>query len=279
MKRLASVQEMNTPAFRTVVDEVNEIGRRGGLRVVESTSKLWEYPFCWFVINRHATPGARILDIGTERSPFPFYLARKGYDVTITDVDKQWKELWDRARTNLSLPVADAICPAERLLFADGAFDVYLSVSVIEHTRFKEETIREAARVLRPGGLLILTFDLCEENMGMTYPKEFGVPLSMQKFDTMFEKHPFFEPLESGLSWNVDDIPDFLKWAQSTKPIHRYVIGAAVFKRNSFEQKPRAAFEAFSLELRLFYAYRIAPILNDLPRKVYYRVLRGMKRR
>jgi SAM-dependent methyltransferase len=277
MKRLASVQEMNTPFFRAVIDEVNEIGRGGGLRVIESTSKLWEYPFCWFVINRHATPGTRILDIGTERSPFPFYLARKGYDVTITDVDKQWKKVWDRARTNLSLPVADAICPAERLPFADGAFDVYLSVSVIEHTRFKEETIREAARVLRPGGLLILTFDVLEEDYGMTYPKEFGVPLSMQKFDTMFEKHPFFEPLESGLSWNVDDIPDFLKWHQSTKPIHSYVTGGAVFKRNGVISTRVTTFNAFGQLFKMLYAYQVAPFLMNSFTRIYRGSLRRLK--
>ncbi|MCX5835247.1 MAG: class I SAM-dependent methyltransferase [Deltaproteobacteria bacterium] len=278
MKRLASIQEMNTPAFRAVIDEVNEIGRRGGLRVIESTSKLWEYPFCWFAINHHAPPGARILDIGTERSPFPFYLARKGYDVTITDVEKRWRRDWQRAERELLLSLNHSICPAEKLPYPDEYFDIYLSVSVIEHTSFKEETLEEAARVLRPGGLLILTFDMLEEDYGMVYPKEFGVPLSMQKFDAMFEKLPFFQLLESDLSWNVNDIPDFLKWVQSTKPIHRYVMGAAVLKRNRFEPQPRTAFEAFGLELKLLYAYRIAPTLNGLTRRVYHRILREMKR-
>jgi ubiquinone/menaquinone biosynthesis C-methylase UbiE len=277
MKRLASVQEMNTPAFRAVIDEVNEIGRRGGLRVVESTTKLWEYPFCWFEINRHAPARARILDVGTERSPFPFFLALQGYNVTINDIDKKWKAYWDRAARELKTKIEYAISPSERLPFPDSSFDVYLSVSVIEHIKFKDDALREAARVLRPGGLLILTFDMLEENYDMVYPKEFGTPLTIKKFGEIFQRLPFFQSLEKDSPWNVDDIPDFLKWHQSTKPIHSYVTGGAVFKRNGVISTRVTAFNAFGQLFKMLYAYQVAPFLMNSFTRIYRGSLRRLK--
>jgi len=45
---------------------------------------------------------------------------------------------------------------AERLPFPDGAFDCVWSIHVLEHVVDLEAALREMARVLRPGGLLLL---------------------------------------------------------------------------------------------------------------------------
>ncbi len=44
------------------------------------------------------------------------------------------------------------------LPFADGAFDAVVSLHVFEHLRAPEATLREFARVVRPGGLVLLGF-------------------------------------------------------------------------------------------------------------------------
>lgn len=276
MKRIASIDEMNTPAFREAMHEINETGRRARLRVIEATTRLWEYPFCWFTLQRHVPPGGRILDVGTERSPFPFFLARRGYRVTITDVEKRWTNDWDSASRVLSVDMDQAIGPAEKLPFPDATFDAYLSVSVIEHTRFKEEKLKEAARVLKPGGLLLLTFDVFEEELGMVYPKEFGSALSMLGFDALFDTLPCFRPLQADLSWNTENISAFLAWHHSTKPIHRYVVGAAAFIKNGHPPVPRSVLESFRLDMKLLHAYRIAPWVHGVYRRIYLRVLRGL---
>ncbi len=52
---------------------------------------------------------------------------------------------------------ADIICPAERLPFARESFDTILCTEVLEHTTDPLTVIKECARVLKPGGHLLLS--------------------------------------------------------------------------------------------------------------------------
>jgi SAM-dependent methyltransferase len=49
-----------------------------------------------------------------------------------------------------------ALCPAERLPFADGSFDVVFSHEVLEHVCDDREAAREMVRVVRQGGRIVL---------------------------------------------------------------------------------------------------------------------------
>ncbi len=48
----------------------------------------------------------------------------------------------------------------QKLRFKGGEFDIAFCISVLEHTRNYNQVIREIWRVLKVGGLLILTFDV-----------------------------------------------------------------------------------------------------------------------
>lgn len=52
---------------------------------------------------------------------------------------------------------ADVICYAESLPFADGSFDTILCTEVLEHTREPFQVMREFARLLKPGGHVLLS--------------------------------------------------------------------------------------------------------------------------
>jgi ubiquinone/menaquinone biosynthesis C-methylase UbiE len=54
-------------------------------------------------------------------------------------------------------------CDAERLPFADGAFDVVVFSEVIEHLLRPERAVWEVARVLRTGGVLVMTTNNASE--------------------------------------------------------------------------------------------------------------------
>jgi SAM-dependent methyltransferase len=54
-------------------------------------------------------------------------------------------------------PNVDVVAPQYAYPFADGAFDVVISGSTMEHVEQPWRWVPELARVLRPGGLLVIT--------------------------------------------------------------------------------------------------------------------------
>lgn len=106
-------------------------------------------------------PHARILDVGTYRSPFPAFLASRGHDVSIVDLDPavgqqvKWSSRASESGTRLRVHVADAIA----LPFAEGAFDVVTCISTLEHIPGDGDgaAMREIARVLRVGGACFIS--------------------------------------------------------------------------------------------------------------------------
>lgn len=232
IKCLATTSELKNHRFEEIVRQVDEVATLSCVLKKTIYSRVWEYPWIWLQLESLQNRGLRILDIGSEKSPFPFFLAVKGFDVIVSDVDTNRLRMWKRASHELGVSVEKDILDAQNLNIPTASLDIYQSVSVIEHVPNKSQVIAEAARVLRPGGLLIMTFDICESDMGMTFPKQNGEALSMQEFDRIFQNSPWFETGVSELPWNTKDIPDYLAWHRTTEPWHNYATGGVVVRRN-----------------------------------------------
>ena len=135
-----------------------------------------EYP--WSIINAKLDIPMKILDIGSGVSLFPVYLAGKGHEVISIDNDeilmnRVSPELAKLAGTKIEYRLGDIT----KLDFEDETFDRVFCISVLEHleeevidgkpVNFRKKNldvkgIGEMLRVLKSGGLLVLTFDWSE---------------------------------------------------------------------------------------------------------------------
>ena len=94
--------------------------------------------------------GARILDIGCGLGVYVRKFREFSDDVCGIDIDP--KRLREGARTTPGLGLA----VGEHLPYRDGVFDVIVLNEVIEHVQDDAATLREAERVLRPGGRIVI---------------------------------------------------------------------------------------------------------------------------
>ena len=95
-----------------------------------------------------------MLDIGCGAKPFEQLFAPYVSQHVGVDLPASLDYRGSRAEVNGS---------ATRLPFADGSFDTVLCTQMLDDVPEPSDIFREAARVLRPGGVLILT-------VGMLYP-------------------------------------------------------------------------------------------------------------
>lgn len=127
---------IGTPAYFTALD----VSRR-------------DYaPWMDQVLDYAGSAGLRVLDIGCGQGIDLVRYARAGATVTGIDLTPRHAEIARRhlAVSDLRGTVVEG--DAEALPFADGSFDRVSSNGVLHHTPGIERALREAHRVLRPGG-------------------------------------------------------------------------------------------------------------------------------
>jgi ubiquinone/menaquinone biosynthesis C-methylase UbiE len=142
-------------------------------------SRAWEYPFVATHLSkrrqlavasdgavRNNQPKLKILDVGAAVTFFSAYLAQQGIDLTNFDYDKSMIPRFERAysrirnQMNLSEMPRYVAGDARDTKLPDQSFDGILCISVLEHIPHWERAVTEFVRLLRPGGFLILTFDV-----------------------------------------------------------------------------------------------------------------------
>jgi 2-polyprenyl-3-methyl-5-hydroxy-6-metoxy-1,4-benzoquinol methylase len=99
--------------------------------------------------------GRAVLEIGCGRGGFAASLYRRGARVTASDFSLAALDLARKEFTGLEVKWLQA--DIEQLPFDDSAFDTVISCETIEHVPDPSKAISELARVLRPGGRLVLT--------------------------------------------------------------------------------------------------------------------------
>lgn len=125
----------------------------------------------------HPGPGARLLEVGAGAGWLSVALAGRGHRVHAVDSSPEMVRLIvERSRAQghderLSAGVEDV----HRLSFAAKSFDLVVAVGVLPWLHRPEQAVAEMARVLRPGGGLVLTADNPARLNVLTEPR--GHPL------------------------------------------------------------------------------------------------------
>lgn len=101
----------------------------------------------------------RILEAGCGDGKYVFYLERSGYEVYGIDFVKEVIERDKRIseKSGIGNPARFGVMDVCKLQFPDNYFDGYISMGVIEHFQDPRLPLKEAYRVLRPGGVAFIT--------------------------------------------------------------------------------------------------------------------------
>ncbi len=101
---------------------------------------------------RHYLPldGARVLDVGCGLGLYVRRMSACSADVHGVDVDPEKVAAASEALPNIR------VAPAESLPYPDATFDGVLLHEVLEHVSDDRLAVREAWRVLRPGGRMVI---------------------------------------------------------------------------------------------------------------------------
>jgi SAM-dependent methyltransferase len=100
--------------------------------------------------------GKRVLDVGCGDGVLSVHLAQAGGIVVGLDTDQRVLAA-ARERARISQAAADFVeGDARSLPFDDSSFDVVVAVTVLCFVADSERAVKEMARVLRPGGRLVL---------------------------------------------------------------------------------------------------------------------------
>ena len=118
-------------------------------------------------------PGEDVLDAGCGPGVASLTLSQQGYRVTAIDTDPAKIETLRLLGCSPDQSLAPQLATVCDLPFRDASFDKVLCAEVLEHVEDDRRAVSELARVLRPGGVLVITVP-SEQSIAHAYEDEFG---------------------------------------------------------------------------------------------------------
>jgi SAM-dependent methyltransferase len=155
-----------TPEWKTRLQRYHLLpGFRIGDRV-----KSWDVLKSVEFIEAHAGKEASILDIGSYACELPLILHRLGYR-RLAGVDLNPDIIRMPNAGSIDYRIGDF----QKAPFPDGSFAAVTAISVIEHGFSGEALTAEMARLLKPGGFFIASFDYWPEKISTDGQDIFGM--------------------------------------------------------------------------------------------------------
>jgi 2-polyprenyl-3-methyl-5-hydroxy-6-metoxy-1,4-benzoquinol methylase len=170
--RWLSTDDMKSREYTCIMDQIKRIYRETGRQAIDPKnehyengiywSREWEYP--WAIHSSKVRRGYTILDVGCGKSPFLTYLGMMGCEAYGLDKGetKEHDGLWGYDE-DFGKPYVKEIREEmmSEMSYPDNFFDIVFCISVLEHVSRAEVKagLKEMRRVLKPGGLLVITLD------------------------------------------------------------------------------------------------------------------------
>ena len=177
-------------------------GKLWGQDPFQLWSRRWEYPFevqkVLDYINRQPDRPLLMLDGGSGVTYVPYNLVDHSPNLSVIccDTNASYAPMFEAiSKTRGDTRVGFQEAALQSLPYPDGGLDIVCCMSVLEHTDNYAQIVNEFARVLRPGGLLVLTFDLSLDGK-FTLPKTTAADLIknvIAKFDIQDMSDPIGE--------------------------------------------------------------------------------------
>ncbi|MBV8210701.1 MAG: class I SAM-dependent methyltransferase [Burkholderiaceae bacterium] len=102
----------------------------------------------------HQAAGSRVLDVGAGSAPYRQLFSHCEYKT------QDFAQLQPSQLRDGSYGAIDYVCDATSIPVADASFDVIVCTEVLEHVPEPTMVLREFARILRPGGRVLLSAPL-----------------------------------------------------------------------------------------------------------------------
>ena len=178
-------------------------------------------------------PSSRVLDAGGTASLFSNYLASLGAETHSIDLNPELVAAGRATAEAMGWNLHSYAMDMAALDFPDGFFDHAYSICVFEHleAELRQRALQEIARVLKPGGILSLTFDYGAPAVFLASSGASSDPEHLIRTPEDVERHFFscdgLVPVGEALFH--DNGKRYL--TLPTDPSHRYTFGAVFLRR------------------------------------------------
>lgn len=139
--------------------------------------RMLEYSFAMQAMAAN-TAGRRILDVGSGMTPWPYWMAAAGGQITAVDlIAEEVRAMQRHGRDTYGHAVRHLVGDGRALAFESEQFDAVSCISVIEHMPRCDvgPALAELLRVCRPGGRMVLTTDALAADTPFTAAHSFTV--------------------------------------------------------------------------------------------------------
>jgi ubiquinone/menaquinone biosynthesis C-methylase UbiE len=120
-------------------------------------NKIYRMEYVLDFVPDASSLGAKALDLGCGGGVFIPALVRKGYSVTGMDIAEEMIIMSRELCDNLGLKPELSVGDCNKTCLPDNSMDVCICVGLVEHQQTDEPLLKEVNRVLKPGGLLVIT--------------------------------------------------------------------------------------------------------------------------